>query len=144
MLTAADSLSGMDFYDITSQSADITEGRCPAGVGHWEFFTQPTPGSRNCDLVPAVEGVPGAWRPTPFAGETRLVLDLPSAGAIELVLYTVDGRSVRTLRAEAAPPDSQVVVWDGRDDSGRALPSGMYFPRLKSGGRKLLPLLLVR
>jgi hypothetical protein len=91
-----------------------------------------------------VEAVLGVWRPNPFADETRLALDLAGAGRIDLTLYALDGRPVRTLRAESADPDSQVVAWDGRDGAGRPAPSGVYFARLKSGGIELPSLVLVR
>jgi len=144
MLTAADSLTGQDFYDIGPQSPDITEGRCPDGLGRWQFFTPPTPGTRNCDLIPEVEGVPGVWWPNPFVHETRLLLALRGAGQNEVTLYSVAGRCVCKLQAVPAGADSLVVAWDGRDDAGRPLPSGVYYTHVESMRVRVRPLVLVR
>ncbi len=142
MLTAADSLTGMDFRDLGPQSADVSEGRCPDGAGRWQFFAPPTAGSRNCELAPEPEGVLGAWRPNPCAGQARLVL--AGAAPVDLTIHSADGRSVRALSAEPAGADSLVSFWNGRDAAGRPLPSGIYYTRLKTGQVRVPPLVLVR
>lgn len=79
----------------------------------------------------------GAPRPNPSAGAAALAYGLPKAQTVELAIYDAAGRAVRTLaRGERAAGYHQ-VDWDGQDDSGRALPAGVYFVRLDAEGRNL-------
>jgi len=80
-------------------------------------------------------GVPGrtaftAVVPNPFRPSTALRFDLAREGHVELRLYDVNGREVRTLLAGRQPAGRHEAVWDGADDSGRPVTSGIYFARL--------------
>jgi len=70
--------------------------------------------------------------PNPFNPSTRIAFELPASGRAVLDVFDVKGRRVqRALDAElAAGPHT--VVWNGRDERGRALPSGVYFYRLQA------------
>jgi flagellar hook assembly protein FlgD len=54
-------------------------------------------------------------------------------GSAEIVVYDVLGRHVRTLVKGVVPAGDQEVVWDGRDDSGNLVSSGVYFYQLRAG-----------
>jgi flagellar hook assembly protein FlgD len=57
--------------------------------------------------------------------------DVPDhGGAVSLRIYDVGGRLVRTLVEGTLPAGEKSVVWDGRDDTGRPVGSGVYFCRL--------------
>ncbi len=65
-------------------------------------------------------------------GGVRFVL--PSAGTVDLRIYDVAGRQVRLALAGAAYPSGEHGwQWDGRDDAGRAVGSGLYMYRIASG-----------
>jgi hypothetical protein len=68
--------------------------------------------------------------PNPFNPATRLEFTLAEPGRVELGIYTVDGRWVRTLLREDRGAGMHAVVWDGRDDWGVRLASGAYYARL--------------
>jgi hypothetical protein len=69
-------------------------------------------------------------RPNPFTVFTRIRYALPEgASAAHLAVYDAAGRRVRGLLAAGAGETG----WDGTDDAGRALPSGVYFCRLRAG-----------
>jgi hypothetical protein len=72
--------------------------------------------------------------PNPAREGSTLRLSLPSAGPAHLGIYALDGSLVRTLVNGNRPAGNQDFMWDGRDDAGRALPSGVYFYRLQTGG----------
>jgi hypothetical protein len=95
----------------------------------------------NIGNVTGVDPAPGARplalhaAPTPFRGSTTFRLESPVAGPQSLVIYDVVGRPVRHLAQAVAPAGSRQVGWDGRDDSGSRLASGIYVARLSAGGR---------
>jgi len=70
--------------------------------------------------------------PNPSRELTRIAYDLPRPGPVHLVVVDVAGRIVRTLRDGATEGSgSRVATWDGRDDTGRPVPSGVYALRLE-------------
>ena len=54
---------------------------------------------------------------------------------VELALYNLAGQKVATLVQEVRQASSYAINWDGRDEAGRALATGMYFYRLRAGER---------
>ncbi|MBM4131185.1 hypothetical protein FJ250_09180, partial [bacterium] len=77
-----------------------------------------------------------AW-PNPFNPRTTVVLDLPAPAAALLDVYALDGTRVRRLLDEPLAAGRHAVVWDGRDDGGRAVAAGHYVARLRAGERTL-------
>ncbi|MBK7703051.1 MAG: VCBS repeat-containing protein [bacterium] len=76
--------------------------------------------------------------PNPFNPATTLRYELPRTGRVELRVYDVAGRLVRTLRAGAVEAAGRrEAVWDGRDDAGRAAAAGAYVVRLSANGETL-------
>jgi hypothetical protein len=72
--------------------------------------------------------------PNPFNPVTTIRFDLARTGHVSLRIYDVAGRAVRTLVNDTmkAAADHE-VVWDGRDDAGTQVSSGVYFYRLEAG-----------
>lgn len=75
-----------------------------------------------------------AGAPNPFNPTTRLRLDLPSEIHVRLQLFNVAGRRVRTLVDARMPGGVHAVHWNGDDDAGHHVASGVYFCRLEAGG----------
>lgn len=72
--------------------------------------------------------------PNPFNPRTTLAFELPRAGQLRLRLLDLRGRLVRTLLDEPWPAGTHRVVWDGSDDRGRAVASGIYLVQLALDG----------
>jgi len=72
--------------------------------------------------------------PNPFNPTTTIAFDMPRDGHVDLKVYAVDGRFVRTLVNETRTAGSHRITWDGRDDQGHAMPSGTYFYRFSVEG----------
>ncbi|HUK64459.1 MAG TPA: hypothetical protein VLV15_14030, partial [Dongiaceae bacterium] len=87
-------------------------GRVPATPG--DVATPPRTTTRHLTAAP-----------NPFTFTTRL----GGAPGDEIALFDTGGRRVRSLRCAV----DGAAVWDGRDDTGRALPSGLYLARARSG-----------
>ena len=65
--------------------------------------------------------------PNPFNPETSVSYTVKSAGLVTLRIYSTDGRLVRTLmQAEATGAGTHEVTWNGTDDHGRHVSSGIY------------------
>jgi streptogramin lyase len=73
--------------------------------------------------------------PNPFNSSTTLSFTLPTPGSTTLSIYSLTGQRIRTLVSDPMSSGTHSVVWDGRDDSGRAVSSGVYLSRLESGGK---------
>jgi hypothetical protein len=72
--------------------------------------------------------------PNPFNPVTKIRFDIAHAGPVELRVYDAAGRLVRTLIDERLPQAQHDVEWDGRDDRGGFVASGVYFYRLVAPG----------
>ncbi len=72
--------------------------------------------------------------PNPFAATTTLQIGLPAASNVEINLYDVAGRSVRGITLEGVAAGWRSIPFDGRDDRGRTLASGVYFYRVSANG----------
>jgi len=71
--------------------------------------------------------------PNPFNPMTRIEFGLAAPGHITVRIYDAAGRLVRELVDEAGPAARHHAIWDGRDDAGRRVASGVYFYRLDAG-----------
>jgi hypothetical protein len=71
--------------------------------------------------------------PNPFNPRTTIGFDISSPSHARLEIFSASGRLVRTLVDAVRPAGSHQVVWDGRDDAGRSVGSGIYFYRLRAG-----------
>lgn len=74
--------------------------------------------------------------PNPFNPSTRIAFVVPEGMGteVELDIYDGRGRLVRTLLRGSLPTGEHRVVWDGRDDGGAAVGSGIYLCRLEADG----------
>ncbi|MFC1540891.1 FlgD immunoglobulin-like domain containing protein [Candidatus Latescibacterota bacterium] len=88
----------------------------------------------------AVEDLPDAFAlsknfPNPFNPTTTIEYAIPADGAghVDLVIYNIHGQKVRTLVSETKEAGYYNVVWDGRNDVGETVSSGLYLFRIVSG-----------
>jgi hypothetical protein len=110
----------IDFVQlIQAVSPDSFGIICPTNVG---VPPMAAPRVRDVEL-----GVAGA---VPVVNGATLRLALPSVTQVDLAIYDVLGRRVRSLLNGAVPAGTSRVTWDGCDSGGRPVSSGMYFARL--------------
>jgi hypothetical protein len=72
--------------------------------------------------------------PNPFTTTSLISFELPREGPVQLVVHDLLGRRVRTLLDGVRPAGKWSASWDGREDNGRTLPSGVYLVRMRYGG----------
>jgi len=90
------------------------------------------------DALPPRVGLPTSYEflqnyPNPFNPSTEIVFGLSAPANVSLRIYDGAGRLVRGLAAGIRPAGAYREIWDGRDASGRAVSSGIYFYRLDAG-----------
>ena len=71
--------------------------------------------------------------PNPFNRSTTLTYALPRESAVRLVIYDLAGQRVRMLVEGVRSAGTWPIRWDGRDDAGREVASGIYLSELKVG-----------
>jgi len=71
--------------------------------------------------------------PNPFNQSTKIEFTLSQSGFVSLTIYDLMGRKVRTLVSENLSSGYKSVLWDGKDDVGKEVGSGIYFYQLKIG-----------
>jgi len=76
--------------------------------------------------------------PNPFNPMTQIRFSVPSSGHVELRIFGTRGQLVTTLRSEVMEAGEHEAVWNGTDQSGRAVSSGVYFSRLQTKSGTLL------
>ncbi|UCF78647.1 MAG: T9SS type A sorting domain-containing protein [Candidatus Eiseniibacteriota bacterium] len=95
-------------------------------------LTLSTPGGEPRPLVFALE----QNFPNPFNPVTTIFFSVPGRDKVELCIYDVSGRLVKTL-IDGVPmePGRHRSVWDGTNDAGRFVSSGVYFTKLSAGDK---------
>ena len=84
--------------------------------------------------VPLLAANAAGVHPNPFGGSTEVRFTLDRTGPVTATVQDVAGRRVRTLLAGAVTTAGAVALrWDGRDESGAAAPSGVYYCRIAAG-----------
>jgi flagellar hook assembly protein FlgD len=91
----------------------------------------------------AVDGrpqIPAAFEldaptPNPFSREVSLSYGLPRSGPVEIAVFDLSGRRVRVLQQGARPAGRYHLAWDGRNEVGVRLGSGIYFVRMDAAGQ---------
>ncbi len=125
-------LSGIDLV-----SAQLNEG----------LFSVVIPQSDGVSDVPDTYALHQNF-PNPFNPETVIHYDLPAQSHVDVSIYNMIGQKVATLVHEQMDAGRHSTVWDGTDDSGKSLASGIYVYRLETDGSeefvKIRKLVLMR
>ncbi len=105
------------------------------GVGGLAMKTAPVVGIDD----PVTDALPQHFAlqqnyPNPFNPVTAISYQLSAVSQVQLAIYNVIGQKVKTLVNERKAAGSYTVTWDGRDDTGEPVASGVYVYRLKAKG----------
>lgn len=113
-----------------------------AGLTTVSFVADETPAEHTAvavfeaasDVKPPVPGALVLKQnvPNPFNPTTTIEYDLPVESDVELVIFDVSGRVVRTLESGRQQAGYRSARWDGRNDAGQAVGSGVYLYRLRA------------
>ncbi len=104
----------------------------PGFLAMHKFSQQPTSVQEETGAPTAKSRLIGS-RPNPFNPSTTVQFDLARTGATSLKIYDVRGRLVRTLVDGAMDSGRHQMAWDGRNNSGRPVASGVYLLEMVAG-----------
>jgi hypothetical protein len=135
-------LQSVDFEVFTTQTPahDLTYlyNEIVNGVPHVREITPEFAGA-NVALNSQIAGVPLPTEfalsqnvPNPFNPTTQVSFSLPKAANVNLTIYNVLGQQVKTLVSQELAAGVQTIEWDGTDNTGRTVASGVYFYRLSA------------
>ena len=84
-----------------------------------------------------VKVIPGEFAlhqnfPNPFNPSTEIRFDLPEEGMVELAVYNLMGQRIRSLSSKTMEPGFHAVGWDGTNDWGSQVSTGMYFYSIRA------------
>ncbi len=143
-LFASDGTTPVDTLTFGPQATDTSYGRIRDGQNCWVFFSQPTIGAPN-------EGgtIVGIWHgpreatiqnyvllpnyPNPFNPGTTISYRIPSTARVTITIFNVLGQRIRTLVNQVKTAGEYSVYWDGKDELGREVGSGLYYYTMKAG-----------
>jgi len=129
------SSSGSGWLSLYGNDADVTiRARTSTALVLALEDTGPVDDDVPAVTPPAELRLDAAW-PNPFNPNTNLRYALPRAGEVLVTIHDLQGRLVRTLVRGAQDAGEHQVIWDGRGDDGRAVPSGPYLGRVSGGGQ---------
>ncbi len=130
-----------------SWSVTATNAGGSSTSGTWSFTTGTLSKKSICidgtesDYIPEIYSLYQNY-PNPFNPSTTIQFDLHNTTRVVLKIYNMLGKEVRTLINEEVEAGSYTLQWNGQDEHGRTMPSGMYFYRLStemfSGTKKMM------
>jgi len=96
--------------------------------------------AQTTDIPTAIEGnpLPSGYRlsqnfPNPFNPETTISFELPVQSHVTISIYSISGQHIKTLTDEMKPSGNYSVTWDGTDENGIRINSGLYIYQIKAG-----------
>jgi len=81
--------------------------------------------------------------PNPFNPATIISYNLMKAGLVEVAVYNLKGQKVKTLVHDYQEKGNQQITWNGENDDGNKVSSGIYFYRVKTGDNLLVKKMLL-
>lgn len=145
ILFLAPDLTELDNVDYDLQSPDRSTGRFPNGNGEFIEMT-PTFESENVEDIP--DGVkpetsdPEDLRllhnyPNPFNSSTTFSFQLHSGDDATLTIYSINGKRMNSFNINASATGSHQINWNGTDERGVAMGSGVYLCILRTGSETI-------
>jgi hypothetical protein len=98
----------------------------------------------NDPQIPAVTELKGNY-PNPFNPETAIRFSTKESGKVRLSIYNVRGQLIRNLVNEDLSPGNHRIIWNGRDENGSSVASGIYMYRMETSTyTKTLKMMLMK
>ena len=135
-----DGIIPLDTLSYCPQEEDISFGRYPDGVDNWVFMINPTPEASNVFTSADENNVSQICfnlicnYPNPFNPATTIKFALREDSDVSIKIYNIKGAVVRTLVDGEMNAAYHEVIWDGKDNTGKQVGSGLYLYKMVSEG----------
>ncbi|MDD4224511.1 MAG: choice-of-anchor J domain-containing protein [Candidatus Cloacimonetes bacterium] len=117
-------------FDLSQLSDPADRAEWMAGIADW-FELEPV--ANDDPALPEIgAGITGIW-PNPFTANCTIEFETSFRGSVRLDVYNLRGQKVRSLASGVFAKGSHDLVWNGTDDFGQAVASGVYHLRLQAG-----------
>ncbi len=123
-----------DTYGSSVQSIGQSTGGSMKFMALDVTFTDAPTSSSDNDVVPNMSMLKQNY-PNPFNPTTRINYNVVKSGNVKLNVYNVKGQLVKTLVNSTKSAGLNEVVWNGDDNAGKKVSSGLYLYKLENGGR---------
>ncbi|MBD3223725.1 MAG: T9SS type A sorting domain-containing protein [Caldithrix sp.] len=134
-LIAHDGITIIDSISFSSQKPDTSFGRLPDGSDHWKHLS-PSPERGNSNTTLPANPKPKSFSlqayPNPFNQWIQIEYVLQMPQKVRLFIYDVAGRLVWQRRIAPQQTGKQFVRWNGKNQEGVSLSSGIYWLRLQT------------
>jgi hypothetical protein len=117
--------------------APVGNGNGTVEAGEYVAFPLSTSGVEDSRGGHGPEVIRITAAPNPFRAAVSIAFTLPEAGETSVGIYDIAGRSVATLAHSMMPPGPQTLTWNGLNDRGQPVSSGVYFLSLKADSNTL-------
>ena len=128
---------GLNFIDIGDQNyLLVTQLECISVYEYEIVFS-----AVNDELIsisPQLTNYPNPFNPT-----TTISFSLPNEQKIELTIYNIKGQKVKTLMDCYTSPGEFELIWNGKDDNGKRVCSGVYFYKLRTQNNEIIRKMLL-
>ena len=121
---------------LRSEDGTIYAGTTPHGDVFKMRPTRIDTDRRDREFIPPHGAVLEQNRPNPFNPETIIDYTLEESGLVEVAVYGLNGRRVRTLVNDRRSPGRYSVLWDGKSEDGTPVSSGVYLCRMIFDGKE--------
>lgn len=128
-------LSVIDSVSYAIQTTNKSMARRPNGTGSF-ISGNPTFGFNNdstLSTAPEIQSAGYALQqnyPNPFNPSTKISYSIPSSGNVQLAIYNMMGEEIIRLKNEFQQAGSHSIAWNGRNEAGNFVPSGIYLYRI--------------
>ncbi len=130
---------GFGFQQTSDGEIIIVGSTDPENNGKSDLYLIKTSNFIKTDIKEQENNTPESFKlyqnyPNPFNPETVIRYEIPKQGNVQMTIYNSIGQKVRTLLNKSRPAGEYEISWDGRNDSGNLVSTGIYFCRLSSEG----------
>ncbi|MBU1633750.1 T9SS type A sorting domain-containing protein [bacterium] len=148
---------------VVTVSAPPIQGSYPLEIGHAgdgrhfkgyidnvKIYNYPAADLTLCSIDGDAQNIPLCFElsqnyPNPFNPTTRIHYTMPKSEHVNLTIYDLTGREVKTLVNRVVAPGKYTAVWDGRSENGRLASTGVYFYVFKSSSfNKVRKMVLIK
>ena len=125
-----------DYYDIADLDGDGSDDIIINDNGKFVFIDNQTVLGIDSDNAPA-QNEPNPFNyPNPFgASGTSIKLELKSQSSVDITVYDIGGRLIRAFPSKYLPSGYNNINWDGKDNDGHDVRSGIYFYKVMVDGQ---------